>query len=126
MPKTPLENMLIYDESCFFCSNYIRLLKVKETIGNITLINARDREKVWALGFKPNDLNEGIILILNEQSYMGADAVHHLALISTQNGLFNRINGLIFKSQWLSRLLYPVLKLGRRLYLFLTGRTLIE
>jgi hypothetical protein len=90
------------------------------------MVNAREREKVIALGFSPTDLNEGIILLLDGKSYVGAEAIHHLALLSTSNSVFNRINHLIFKWHFLSILLYPMLKMGRRVYLFVVGKSLIE
>ena len=126
MPIDQSGTILIYDEDCFFCSNYVRLLNLRATLGEVTLINARDREKVLGLGFTPSALNEGIILLLGGKTYIGAEAIHHLALLSTSSGIFNNINRTIFKSHALSVLLYPLLKLGRRIYLCLAGKRLID
>jgi predicted DCC family thiol-disulfide oxidoreductase YuxK len=119
-------NILIYDEECFFCSNYIRLLNLRASIGDITLINARDAEKVRALHLLPADLNEGMVLLLGEQRYFGADAVHHLAMLSTSVTWFNKINRMIFRTRGLAQLLYPLLKFGRRIYLAVTGKGQIQ
>lgn len=121
-----MSNFLIYDTECFFCANYVRLLKLKETLGEITLIDARDAEAIKPFDATPQMLNEGMLLIVNDKRYYGAEAVHHIALLSTSNSLFNRINAAIFRVHWLSVLLYPALKAGRRLYLFLAGKEMIS
>ena len=116
------DNILIYDEECFFCSNYVRLLNLKESIGGISLMNARDANVADTFQVDPKSLNEGMLLILNGNRYYGAEAIHHIALLSTSNSLFNKVNALIFRIRWLAYLLYPVLKMGRRVYLFLAGK----
>ncbi|MEM8549145.1 MAG: DUF393 domain-containing protein, partial [Pseudomonadota bacterium] len=54
--------------------------------------------------------------------FFGDDCVTQLALLSTSVGAFNRINAAIFRREWATRLLYPVLKAGRRVTLFLLRR----
>lgn len=120
------KNILIYDGECFFCANYVRLTKLRESIGNIELINARNTELVKEYAANPSDLNEGILLILGEERYFGADAIHRIALLSTENDNFNKLNRMIFKHEKLTFVLYPAMKLGRRLYLFLAGKSLIK
>ncbi len=124
--QNPSGNIIVYDEECFFCSNYVRLLKLQESIGTVTLISARDKAKVEALFLKGYDLNEGMAFIYGNKTYFGADAVHRLALLSTQSGFFNRMNKLVFSHPLLTKLLYPFLKLGRRAYLFLAGKDIIR
>ena len=68
------------------------------------------------------DMDEGFVLKINDDYYHGADAINRLALITTNAGLFNRINYYIFGSRRLSRLLYPVLRSGRNALLFLLGK----
>lgn len=116
------ENVLIYDEECFFCSNYVRLLNLRETINDITLVNARDKEKVGALNCGHLDLDEGMVFILRGTQYFGQDAIHHLALLSTSSAFFNTINRVIFSHRLVAAILYPILKGGRRLYLFLARK----
>jgi predicted DCC family thiol-disulfide oxidoreductase YuxK len=120
------ENILIYDQECFFCSNYVRLLKLRDAVGDIVLINARTAEAAEALHDRPVDLNDGMLLILGDQRYFDADAIHHLALLSTPNAAFNRLNKAIFRNRWMARLLYPFLKLGRRIYLHVSGKGMIR
>lgn len=124
MPVT--ENTIIYDGDCIFCRNYVRLLKLRETMGNVTLINARDTDKVKALGFEPASLNKGMIIVFDGKVYAGSDAVHRMALLTTSNSFFNRLNRVVFRHRMLAIALYPFLKLGRRIWLFIDGKDLIR
>jgi hypothetical protein len=72
------------------------------------------------------DIDQGMVLKLDDQLYCGADAIHALALLSTDSGIFNRLNYWLFRSAWLSRLLYPVLRALRNLLLKLLGRRKIN
>lgn len=119
------ETIVIYDQECFFCSNYVRLLRLQETLGPVTLVNARDAGAAHRYGFTPAELNEGMLLISGGQRYFGADAIYRMALLSTPSTLFNRVNAVVFRHRWLAVALYPLLKLGRRLYLALSGKGLI-
>ena len=67
-------------------------------------------------------LDEGMVLVMGECMHHGADCIHRLALLSTGSDRFNRLNGWIFRSQAASRLLYPILRLGRGVALRLLGR----
>ncbi|MBR9813608.1 DUF393 domain-containing protein, partial [bacterium] len=58
--------------------------------------------------------------------FHGVDAVHRVALISTDSGMFNKINRFIFRHRWLSRILYPVMVFGRNLTLKILGRKKIH
>lgn len=114
--------IIVYDGDCPFCSRYVRLLKLREAVGTVQLIDARSDDaavgQLWRAGY---DLNEGMAVKYGGRVYHGADCVHVLALLSTASGPFNRINSLIFRSESLASLLYPVLRLGRNLTLSLLG-----
>ena len=73
------------------------------------------------LGF---DLNAGMMLIWRGAVYHGADAVHALAGLSGSSTWFNRLNRAILSHRASARLLYPILKLGRRAALALRGKPL--
>lgn len=115
--------IVVYDGDCPFCSRYIKLLKLREAIGTVELINARSGNLIVnELHHAGYDLNEGMVAKYGDKIYHGADCVHVLALLSTDSGLFNRINSIMFRSKILSRILYPVLRLGRNATLRLLGR----
>ena len=118
---------IIYDGDCPFCSKYVRLIQLKNTVGDVELINARSNtsltEKLKKLSI---DVNQGMVLIDDEDIYFAEDCVHRLALLSTSSTLFNRINKFIFKHKILSKLLYPIMKAGRNLILVLLQRKQIK
>jgi len=125
MPEHPV--VLVYDRECPVCRNYCRALRIRQSIGTLQIVNAREpgdlMDEITAAGL---DIDAGMVLKLGGRLYHGADAIHALALISTRTGLFNRLNYRIFSSPRLSRLLYPVLRSLRNLLLRLLGRRRIN
>lgn len=116
------EVLIIYDGACPFCSAYVRLLRLREDVGKTILLSARERDPrvmhYRKLGF---DLDQGMLVIMGEVVHAGAQAMQVLAVCSTPVGWFNRCNRMIFSSARLSRCLYPLLRAGRRLALWLQG-----
>lgn len=114
---------LVYDGECPFCSAYVSLVRLRDAVGPVRLVNARDGgpvvERVRARGY---DLDEGMVLILDGRYHHGADGVHRIALLSTPSGAFNRLNRRLLGSATASRLLYPFLRAGRNATLALLGR----
>ncbi|AFJ02519.1 hypothetical protein Q7C_1369 [Methylophaga frappieri] len=99
-------------------------MNIRDSVGELTLIDARQHpDKVSVLQKKGFDLDAGMILKVEEQYYLGAEAMHVLALLSSRSGVFNRLNYWLFRSKWLAKILYPVLRGGRHLLLKLLGRS---
>ena len=121
------ENWLLYDGECPFCSRYVRWVRLRDAVGKIRLIDARDkspeRKFVLAAGM---DLNEGMVLSLNGSFYHGDECLQRLALLSTPVGGFNRVNAWLFRSSKISRAAYPILRAGRNLMLWILGRKPID
>ena len=120
---TQTELWVVYDGECPFCSSYVQLYRLRDVAGRVHLIDARDSHpivaEVRALGF---DLDEGMAVKASGRFYHGAEAMHFLALLGSEGGLFNRLNRLLFRHPGLSRALYPWLVRGRLLTLRLLGR----
>ena len=119
--------LLVYDGECPACSAYSRLVAVRETVGDLVLVNAREPSPVMdEITAERLDIDGGMVLKVGDQLYYGADALHALALMSSRSGVFNRVNFWFFRSTAISALLYPVLKCGRDLLLKLLGKTRIN
>jgi len=118
---------LIYDQECPICRAYSRAVRIRRSVGELQLINAREDSTVMreltALGL---DLDQGMVLKLDNSIYYGADAVHMLSLLSSRSNLFNKLNYHMFKSQTLSKWLYPVLRFGRNTLLKLLRKPKIN
>lgn len=113
---------LVYDGECPLCRNYTQYLRVKETVGELTLIDARKGGPlVDEVRDLPHDLNDGMVLKMHGRYYIGHEALNVLALISERRGGFSRVNRLVFSSPLAARLGYPLLKAGRWLLLRVKG-----
>jgi predicted DCC family thiol-disulfide oxidoreductase YuxK len=121
------EIVLVYDKECPACNAYSRLVRIRESVGVLTIINAREQndvlDEITAHGL---DIDQGMVLKMGDQLYVGSDAIHALALISSRSGVFNRLNYWIFKSKTLSSWIYPILLFFRNLLLKILGRTKIN
>jgi predicted DCC family thiol-disulfide oxidoreductase YuxK len=118
--------VVVYDGDCPFCSRYVTMLRLRDALGKVRLVNAREDDPlVRELKAARVDLDEGMVLKLGDRLYHGADCISMLAMLSTPVGPFNRLNAAIFRSRTASRLLYPILRAGRNLTLRLLGRSKI-
>ncbi|WP_119168643.1 DCC1-like thiol-disulfide oxidoreductase family protein [Algihabitans albus] len=114
---------IIYDGDCPFCSAYVKMLRLRDAVGRVDLVNARDDADAAAeMERKGFDLNEGMAVQYGDSFYYGADAIHRLALLTSPSSAFNRINARVFRSASVSRLLYPIMRAGRNLTLRALGR----
>ena len=114
--------VLVYDGECPICSAYCKALAIRQLDSRFEIVNARQYhpvlEKIKEIGL---DLDEGFVLKIENNYFHGAAAINRLALITTRVGLFNQLNYLIFKSAYLSQILYPFLRTGRNILLYLLG-----
>lgn len=121
------EILLVYDEDCPLCNAYCRLVRIRATVGELRLVNARDGSDVMRQITREGlDIDQGMVLKVDDVLYYGADAICALSLLSSGSGVFNRLNHWIFRSSARSALLYPVLRSGRNLLLKVLGRTKIN
>ncbi len=119
--------LIIYDGACPFCSAYVRLLRLREQTAAVELLNARDADaRIAHYQQQGYDLDQGMLVVMGDAVYAGPDAIHMLAACSTRSGWFNRCNVWIFSSRGRSRLVYPLLKAGRRIALLMLGIPLIR
>ena len=121
------DTQIIYDGACPFCTRYARLSRLREAVGPVTLIDARQGgpvvEAVQAAGY---DLDEGMVLKYAGRLYHGADCLNMIALLSSRSGVANRAMSALFRYPTLARVSYPVLRVMRNLALRLLGHRQIS
>lgn len=116
--ESPAGLIIVYDGDCPLCKRYVRMIRLKQTLGDVVLENARERgsgaDIVKAHGL---ELDDGMAVVYRGKIYYGYDAVNFIALVSSPVGTVNKLNALIFRCPIIARLLYPVMKMGRRILL---------
>lgn len=119
--------VLVYDTECPVCSMYSRMVRLRQSVGELTLVDARKGgklvEEITALGW---DIDEGMVLKIGDDLYHGADAIHALSLLSSRSGIFNRVNFWLFNNRVAAKLFYPLLRAGRNLLLKILRRSKIN
>jgi predicted DCC family thiol-disulfide oxidoreductase YuxK len=114
---------IVYDGACPFCSDYVRYQDLRAASESVELVDARaDRDALARYGIEPVELEDGMVVIVDGVAHHGADAVHALSHLSARPGNW-WVAGVAAASrgQAASRLLYPFLKLGRRIALTALG-----
>lgn len=101
-------------------------MRIKDAVGSLKLVNAREENIQPLLNGQHFDLNEGMLAIINGKYYHGAQAAHILSLLSTRVGIFNKLNFILFHKLFLARMLYPVFRMIRNVILKLKGVPPIE
>jgi predicted DCC family thiol-disulfide oxidoreductase YuxK len=121
------EILLVYDRECPACNAYCQVVRIRESVGELRIVDARENSEVLKeITAQGLDIDQGMVLKMGGQLYYGSDAIHTLALIGSRSGVFNRLNYWIFKSKTLSAILYPVLRACRNLLLKILGKTRIN
>ena len=116
------DNYLIYDGECPFCSNFVQMARLRETVGSLRLINARENgaevQRATEMGYV---IDQGMLLSLDGHFYYGADCLNRLALLSSRSNLFNRLVHISFRNPTIAKVTYPVLRSCRNLVIRLLG-----
>lgn len=113
-----------YDGDCPICAHAAHALRIRESVGALHLVNAREDpghpliREIGALGL---DLDEGMVLKFLDTCYHGQDALHMMALLGSPHGWFNRANAVLFRSKPFAALCYPLMRGGRNLLLRVNG-----
>ena len=126
MSNPPATLWLVYDGDCPFCSATAQMYRLKKSVGDLHVVNAReagDTEIMQAITAANLDLNEGIVARFNGRLYHGAEALHLLAMLGSDNDWLNRLNVTLFRNPHTVRLAYPAMKFLRNSILKMMGRT---
>ena len=118
--------IVIYDGECPFCSNYVRLMALRKTVGRVELVNARQSHPfVRDLQTAGYDLNEGMAVIFGGKIYYGYEAVTLLSRLSDTSSVSARALSALLRDPARARRIYPWMRLCRNLTLKALGRTKI-
>jgi len=119
--------VVVYDKQCPACDYYCNLVRIRESVGRLELVDARDggpiMDEITSRGL---DIDQGMVVKVGDELYYGADAIHILALMGTNRGFFNRLAYWSFRSRRVARVLYPILRAFRNLLLKILGKTRIN
>ncbi|HZF24508.1 MAG TPA: DCC1-like thiol-disulfide oxidoreductase family protein [Burkholderiales bacterium] len=126
-PVDSADILLVYDRECPVCDAYCRMVRIRESVGALRLVNARDASGIMSeITAKGLDIDEGMVLKFGNTLYYGADAIHVLSLMSSRSGAFNRLTYWIFRSKSRSTILYPLFRFFRNLLLKLLRKARIN
>ena len=118
---------LVYDGECPLCSAWCKRARVREAVGELVLVDAREpgalMDEITALGL---DIDQGMVLKFRDVIYYGPDAIRMVSLLSTPAGWFNRLNAWFFGGERRAGFWYPVGKAFRNLTLKLLGVRYID
>lgn len=118
---------LVYDKQCPVCANYCQIVQIRESVGEMMLIDARkDSQHLQQITKKGLAIDQGMVLIVDDNLFYGADAIHALALMSSRSGLFNKLNYWLFKSPDFAKIVYPILRFCRSILLKYLGKAKIN
>jgi predicted DCC family thiol-disulfide oxidoreductase YuxK len=121
------EVLVVYDKQCPVCDYYCNMVRIKQSVGRLVLVDARDSNPIMAeITARGLDIDQGMVVKVGTELYYGADAIHALALMGTNKGFFNRLAYWSFRSRGVSNILYPVLRACRNLLLKVLGKTKIN
>jgi len=121
------EILLVYDKECPACNAYCQIVRIRNSVGDLRIIDARENSEILDEITGLNlDIDQGMVLKMDQQLYYGSDAIHALALISSRSGIFNRFNYWMFKSEARAKVLYPLLRSCRNVLLKILRKTKIN
>lgn len=117
---------VVYDGDCPFCSRYVALAKLREAVGDVRLINARDDAALSAdLRRRGYDLNDGMAVFYNGEIHYGGDATYILAALSDRRSVFSKLSAGVLGNRAVARTIYPFLRFGRNTTLRILGKSKI-
>ncbi|QBF33225.1 DCC1-like thiol-disulfide oxidoreductase family protein [Thalassococcus sp. S3] len=118
---------IIYDGECPFCARYVRMVRLRDAVGQVELIDARSHHPIISqIADAGLNLDDGMVVVMDGKLHHGDAAMTALAVMTTRSGLFNRLMRAMFANPRLARVLYPPLVAGRAIVLRLLGRRKIN
>ena len=114
--------IVIYDGDCPFCQSYVKLMALRNCVGQVDLVSARSDDPRVKEVQHQFDLNEGMMAIYGSKMYYGSDAIALISTLCADSGFAQKLLAKIFGKPARARLLYPIMKAGRNVTLWALGR----
>lgn len=114
----------VYDGECPLCRTAARALRIREAVGQLHLIDARqepDHPVMLEINSRGLDIDKGTVIKFGGNFYHGGDTMVVMALLGSRLGWFNRTNALLFRSESFARFCYPTIRSLRNLLLWCKG-----
>lgn len=113
---------IIYDGECPFCRSYVAFARLKEAVGPVELIDAREASVlVEDYASRGYPIDDGMIVDTGDAVYWGGDAVWAINALTSPNPVLKMLGGRRFLKR-----IYPALRFGRNSALRVLGKTPIR
>jgi len=113
---------IYYDGGCPFCTYFVVLSKLKKEY-SVSIRNLRDLpDKVKQFKKKSYDVNEGMLVIFDDNIYFGHEAVYLITKLSDKKYYSSKIFNTFFSNKHSTKIIYPILKFFRNVTLKLLNR----
>ncbi|MEM7256962.1 MAG: DUF393 domain-containing protein [Pseudomonadota bacterium] len=113
---------VVYDGECPLCRNACLHLQLRHEFADLELVDARvPGVTMDDLSTCRIDLDQGMVVLFENECYQGSDAVHLLSQLTNREGFFNRLLFVGFRSKLISKAMYPLLKGIRILALWVSN-----
>lgn len=113
---------VIYDGACPFCTAYTKLVQLRESVGTVRLVNARELDPTFLDRLRDSyNVDDGMIFAHEGRIYHGNDAVNRLALLSSDNNVLRRLSSAVLAKPAAAAAIYPFLRFGRNMAIALRG-----
>jgi len=117
---------IYYDGDCPFCTQFVVLSKLKKEY-EVSLYNLRNvPDKVNEFKEKSYDVNEGMIVIFDNEIYFGHKAVYLITNLSDKKFFLSKIYKTFFFNLTVTKYFYPILRFFRNITLKILGRKKIN
>ncbi|GLS35140.1 hypothetical protein GCM10010869_07280 [Mesorhizobium tianshanense] len=117
---------IVYDGECPFCSQYVKMVRLRQAFGHVQLVDARSDDPKALEARDRFDLDDGMAALIGGRWYHGAQCMQMLSLASGSSSFANRFMARVFSDPDRARVLYPFLRSGRNLVLRILGRKKIN
>lgn len=119
--------VVLYDDDCPFCTDFVLMLNARKNGYDIDLISARENnsyvQKVKSLNL---NLDDGMVVFFKDKVLYGSEAANFIVGISSSRKIRYVFYKIFLQNNFIARLVYPILVIFRKVFFRLTGRTFIN